>query len=303
MANLSTPLAIQLSGLSKFYGSVRGVVDLDLEVHTGEVFGYLGPNGAGKTTTIRVLLDLLRPTSGSATVLGLDSVADAIDIKRRVGYLPGELALYDNMTGLQLLEYFGSLRGGIEWPYAKALAERLDFDPSMKIKEYSSGNRQKLGLIQAFVSRPALLILDEPTSGLDPLMQQTFLRMVDEVREEGRTVFLSSHDLAEVEAVADRVAIIREGVLVTVSGIAELRTKAMRRIQITFADGAPVDEFANLPGVGNVSALGSVMELSVEGTMDRVIKAASGHEVLNFRSAEADLEDVFLNYYRGQDVQ
>ncbi|MEE9184526.1 MAG: ABC transporter ATP-binding protein [Acidimicrobiia bacterium] len=303
MANLSTPLAVQLSGLSKFYGSVRGVVDLDLEVHTGEVFGYLGPNGAGKTTTIRVLLDLLRPTSGSATVLGLDSVADAIDIKRRVGYLPGELALYDNMTGLQLLEYFGSLRGGIEWPYARALAERLDFDPSMKIKEYSSGNRQKLGLIQAFVSRPELLILDEPTSGLDPLMQQTFLKMVDEVREEGRTVFLSSHDLPEVEAVADRVAIIREGVLVTVSGIAELRTKAMRRIQITFANNVPIDEFANLPGVGNVSALGSVMELSVEGTMDRVIKAASGHEVLNFRSAEADLEDVFLNYYRGQDVQ
>ncbi len=303
MANLSTPLAVQLSGLSKFYGSVRGVVDLDLEVHTGEVFGYLGPNGAGKTTTIRVLLDLLRPTSGSATVLGLDSVADAIDIKRRVGYLPGELALYEKMTGLQLLEYFGSLRGGIEWPYARTLAERLDFDPSMKIKDYSSGNRQKLGLIQAFVGRPELLILDEPSSGLDPLMQQTFLKMVDEVREEGRTVFLSSHDLPEVEAVADRVAIIREGVLVTVAGIAELRTKAMRRIQITFANNVPIGEFANLPGVGNVSVLGSVMELSVEGTMDRVIKAASGHDVLNFRSAEADLEDVFLNYYRGQDVQ
>ena len=303
MANTSTPHAVQLTGLSKFYGSARGVVDLDLEVQTGEVFGYLGPNGSGKTTTIRVLLDLLRPTSGTATVLGLDSMNDAIEIKHRVGYLPGELRLYDKMTGLQLLEYFGSLRGGIDWAYAKALAERLDFDPSMKIKDYSSGNRQKLGLIQAFVNRPELLILDEPTRGLDPLMQQTFLRMIDEIREDGRTVFLSSHDLPEVEAVADRVAIIREGMLVTVSGIAELRTRAMRRIQITFANAAPVAEFANLPGVRNVSALGSVMELSVEGTMDRVIKAAAGHEVLNLRSAEADLEDVFLTYYRGQDVQ
>ncbi len=220
--------AIHTSGLTKYYGKKRGIEDLDLDVQEGEVFGFLGPNGAGKSTTIRTLLDEIRPTAGTATILGLATHRDAVAIRRHIGYIPGDLALYPNFTGRDTLEYFANMRGGVDWSYVGELAERLDSDLSRKVGDLSTGNRQKIGVIQAFMNRPDLLIMDEPTSGLDPLMQREFQGMVSEVTAEGRTVFLSSHTLSEVQRVADRVGIIRDGFLITVESVADLRSKAMR---------------------------------------------------------------------------
>ena len=214
---------IETQRLTKSYGEHRGIIELDLEVGQGEVFGFLGPNGAGKTTTMRVLLDLIRPTSGTARVFGIETTADPVAIHRRVGYLPGEFDLYDRLTGAQTITYFGNLRGGVDRAYVDALVERLDLDPSRRFKEYSKGNKQKVGLVVALQHRPDLLILDEPTAGLDPLVQQTFFSLVREARADGRTVFLSSHIIDEVDRTCDRVAIIREGRLVQVDRIEAIR--------------------------------------------------------------------------------
>src|SRR3954471_20613835 len=211
-----SPAVIRTERLTKSYGEHRGIVDVDLEVRQGEVFGFLGPNGAGKTTTIRTVLDLIRPTSGRALVFGIESTVDPVAIHRRVGYVPGEFALYDRLTGGQTIQYFANLRGGVDAAYQQALIERLDLDPNRRFKELSKGNKQKVGLVIALQHRPELLILDEPTSGLDPLVQQSFYALVREAHEEGRTVFLSSHILSEVERTCDRVAIIRDGQLVKV---------------------------------------------------------------------------------------
>src|SRR5437763_14434193 len=208
------PAVIQTEKLSKSYGEHRGIVDVDLEVQGGEVFGFLGPNGAGKTTTIRTVLDLIRPTSGRALVFGIDSRADPVAIHRRAGYIPGEFTLYDRLTGGQTIEYFGNLRGGVDKGYQRSLIERFDIDPKRRFKELSKGNKQKIGLVIALQHQPELLILDEPTSGLDPLVQQSFFELVREARDAGRTVFLSSHILSEVERTCDRVAIIRDGRIV-----------------------------------------------------------------------------------------
>jgi ABC-2 type transport system ATP-binding protein len=240
--------AIVTRALTKTYGRARGVADLDLEVRPGEVFGYLGPNGAGKTTTLRLLLDLIRPTRGSATVLGLDSHREGRAIRRRVGYLPGDLRLYVSLSGRELLDYFGHLRGAIPRERAEALARRLDCDLGREIRALSSGNRQKLGLIQAFMSDPELLILDEPTNGLDPLVQQTFYELVLEARAAGRTVLLSSHILPEVERVCDRVGILREGRLVAVESIADLRARAVRRVEIEFGTPSSPPSRGSSPG-------------------------------------------------------
>jgi ABC-2 type transport system ATP-binding protein len=210
---------IHTERLTKNYGPHRGITELDLDVQEGEIFGFLGPNGAGKTTTMRVLLDLIRPTSGRAEVFGIDTTADPVAIHRRLGYLPGEFDLYDRLTGAQTIEYFANLRGGVDAGYVAELVERLDLDPSRRFKEYSKGNKQKVGLIVALQHKPDLLILDEPTSGLDPLVQQTFFAMVRDARAEGRSVFLSSHIIDEVDRTCDRVAIIREGRLVQVDSI------------------------------------------------------------------------------------
>jgi ABC-2 type transport system ATP-binding protein len=293
--------AIRTLGLTKFYGKHRGIERVDLTVAQGEVFGFLGPNGAGKSTTIRLLLDLLRPTAGAATVLGLDPRLDGPAIRHRVGYLPGDLSLYPNLTGRQLCTYFASLRG-TDPPLAMTeLAERLHLDLDRRIGDYSTGNRQKVGLVQALMHEPEVAILDEPTSGLDPLMQQEFYAIVDEAKAAGRTVFLSSHLLPEVEKVADRVGIIKDGVMVTVEEVAGLKERAVRRLEIHFGQPTPASAFENLGPVHRVdeSDDGTTLILVVEGSIDQVIKAAAHHDVHNIISHDGDLEDVFLDYYRG----
>jgi ABC-2 type transport system ATP-binding protein len=276
-------------------------MDVTFDIQEGEVFGFLGPNGAGKTTTIRVLMGLLHADSGSATIAGLDCWKQSVEIKRLIGYLPGELSLDPGLTGGQILEYFGHLRGGVDQAYLKQLIARLDFDPSRKFRQYSTGNKRKLGVIQAFMHRPRLLILDEPTNGLDPLNQQEFDRMVKEVRDDGRTVFLSSHILTEVEQMCDRVAIIREGRLVRVGGVAELKDIKHHEITMTFANAVPVEAFKTLDEVTQVEALadGHTLRLAVSGAADAVIKAAAHYPVITLTSHEPSLEEIFLRYYEG----
>ena len=288
---------IETERLTKSYGANRGIVDLDLEVDEGEVFGFLGPNGAGKTTTIRTLLDHLRPTSGRARIFGIETTADPVAIHRRTGYLPGEFTLYDRLTGGQTIEYFGNLRGGVDPAYRASLIERLDLDPSRRFKEYSKGNKQKLGLVVAFQHRPELLILDEPTSGLDPLVQQAFYGLVGEAQAEGRTVFLSSHVLSEVERTCDRVAIVRDGRLVRTGRVDTLRDLAHHQVELRFPDGVPTAEFAALPGVSDVVVEDHILRLRVAGPITPVLQAAARHELLDFLSSEPSLEATFLAEY------
>jgi ABC-2 type transport system ATP-binding protein len=295
--------AIRTLGLTKFYGRHRGIENVDLTVERGEVFGFLGPNGAGKSTTIRCLLDLLRPTAGAASVLGLDPRRDAVAVRSRVGYLPGDLSMYGSMTGRQLCVYFAALRGLDPPVEIDVLAKRLALDLDRRIGDYSTGNRQKVGLVQAFMHRPELLILDEPTSGLDPLMQQEFYALVDEVRNDGRTVFLSSHLLPEVEKVADRVAIIRDGEVVVVDDVSTLKSRAIRRMEIQFGTAPDPTPFGELDAVRRLdrSDDGKTLMMVVEGSIDAVIKCAARSQVHNIVSHDGDLEDVFLDYYRGGD--
>jgi ABC-2 type transport system ATP-binding protein len=288
---------IRTEGLTKAYGSHRGIVDVDLEVNEGEVFGFLGPNGAGKTTTIRVILDLIRPTSGRAFVFGIESNADPEAIHRRVGYIPGEFALYDRLTGAQTIEYFANLRGGVDRAYQASVIERLGLDPSRRFKEYSKGNKQKVGLVIAVQHRPDLLILDEPTSGLDPLVQQGFYGLVREARAEGRSVFLSSHILSEVERTCDRVAIIREGRLVKVDRTDALRDLAHHQVELRFQDGVPAAEFENLPGVSDVVVEDHLLRMRVSGPITPVVQAAARYQLLDFVSREPTLEETFLAQY------
>jgi ABC-2 type transport system ATP-binding protein len=291
---------IETERLTKSYGANRGIVDLDLEVDEGEVFGFLGPNGAGKTTTIRTLLDHLRPTSGRARIFGIETTADPVAIHRRTGYLPGEFTLYDRLTGGQTIEYFGNLRGGVDPAYRASLIERLDLDPSRRFKEYSKGNKQKLGLVVAFQHRPELLILDEPTSGLDPLVQQAFYGLVGEAQAEGRTVFLSSHVLSEVERTCDRVAIVRDGRLVRTGRVDTLRDLAHHQVELRFPDGVPTAEFAALPGVSDVVVEDHILRLRVAGPITPVLQAAARHELVDFLAREPSLEETFLAEYGRQ---
>jgi ABC-2 type transport system ATP-binding protein len=295
---MSARPVIATSSLSKDYGSGRGLFELDLEVHQGEVFGFLGPNGAGKSTTIRLLLDLIRPTSGSARVLGLDINRDSIDIRRRVGFLPGDLAMYPKLTGRAVLDYLARLRGGVDPRVRDSLAERFDADLDRPIRHLSTGNRQKLGLIQAFMHEPELLILDEPISGLDPLVQRSFHALLGEVSSDGGTVFLSSHSLSEVERVTHRLAILRQGRLVVIDSLQNLRKVAVQRLEIEF--GTPVDagEFRALAGVREVTVDGPTVTVGFEGSADAVVKVAAAHEVVALRPRDDDLEDIFLRYYQ-----
>ena len=299
-----TTSMIEVEKLSKSYGGKRGIIDVSFQVGEGEVFGFLGPNGAGKTTTIRVLMALLRADSGTARIAGLDSWDRSLDVKRLIGYVPGEPSLDPNLTGGQLLEYFANLRGGVDQAYVKQLIERLDLDTSRKFRQYSTGNKRKVVLIQAFMHRPRVLVLDEPTSGLDPLNQQEFDGMVMEARDEGRTVFLSSHVLSEVEKTCTRVGIIREGRLVRIGGVAELKDIKRYEITISFAHPIQVETFARLEGVTDVQALngGSAVRLAMQGAADSVIKAAAQYPVVSLTSYEPSLEDVFLRYYEPEAV-
>ena len=292
---------IEVENLTKSYGSRRGILDVSFQVEEGEVVGFLGPNGAGKTTTIRLLMALLKADAGTARIGGLDCWKQAVAVKRLVGYLPGEPALDPNLTGGQILEYFGHLRGGVDQTYLKQLIERLDLDPNRKFRQYSSGNKRKVVLIQAFMHRPRLLILDEPTNGLDPINQQEFGRMIQEVRGEGRTVFLSSHILSEVEQMCTRVGIIREGRLVRTGGIAELKDIKRHEITITFARSVPAEAFKTLEDIAQVETMadGHTLRLTVQGAADAVIKAAAQHPVVTLTSHEPSLEDIFLRYYEG----
>jgi ABC-type multidrug transport system ATPase subunit len=289
--------------LTKFYGPHRGIVDVDLCVEAGEIYGFLGPNGAGKTTTIRLLLDLIRPTSGHAFVFDIETTVDPRSIHARSGYLPGEFALFDRLTGGQTLQYFANLRGNVDPAYTADLVARFDLDPSRRYREYSRGNKQKVGLIVALQHRPDLLILDEPTAGLDPLAQQTFFELLRDLVAEGRTAFLSSHILSEVERLCDRVAIIREGRLVTVDRVDVLRDVARHNVEIRFDGPVPADAFAGLPGVTAVEQFGNELHLRVAGSLAPIVQAAARRGLLDFTSREPTLEQTFLAHYGREAVE
>jgi ABC-2 type transport system ATP-binding protein len=296
------PDVIVTESLTKSYGKHRGIIEVDLAVATGETFGFLGPNGAGKTTTIRTLLDHIRPTSGRAFVLGIETTKDPVAIHRRVGYLPGEWALYDHLTGEQTIRYFANLRGGVDTGYQRSLVERFDLDPSRRFKEYSRGNKQKVGLVIALQHRPELLILDEPTAGLDPLMQQVFFELVREARSEGRTVFLSSHIIDEVERSCDRVAIIREGHLAKVDTVDGLRSLAYHQVELRFAGPPPTAVFEAIDGVTDLVVDDHHLRMRVNGPIAPIVRAAAGLELIDFTSREPNLEEVFLAEYGQRSV-
>jgi ABC-2 type transport system ATP-binding protein len=291
-------LIIQTNQLTKSYGRSRGIIDVTFDIQQGEVFGFLGPNGAGKTTTMRTLMGLLHENRGSATIGGLDCWAQSTEVKKLVGYLPGEFAFDPGLRGAQIIEYLGHLRGGVDQPYLRSLVERLGLDPSKRFREYSHGNKQKVGLVQAFMHQPRLLILDEPTSGLDPLNQQEFYQMVAEVRAEGRTVFLSSHILPEVEHTCDRVAIIREGRLIKVDHVSSLKEIHQYDVEITFAGLAEASWF-KVAGVANVAEAADkhTLQLSVQGDLREIIHIASQHNATTMTTHEPTLEEVFLRFY------
>ena len=296
---MTDQVAIRTEGLTKYYGDVKALIDLDLSVERGEIFGFLGPNGAGKTTMIRTILDEIRPTSGKASIVGLDSHSDSVEIRRYIGYVPGDLALYPNLTGRDTITYFANLRGGVDWSYVDDLADRLDADLSKKVGDLSSGNRQKVGLIQAFMNKPEVLIMDEPSSGLDPLMQREFQALMREVIANGSTVFLSSHTLSEVQRVADRVGIIRHGKLIALEAVSDLRSKGIRKVELFF--DAPVDAavFEALPGVGDVAVQNHHVTLSFTGQMETLLRVITEkYTLLDISTQEADLEEIFLTYYR-----
>ena len=288
---------IHTEQLSKRYGRRQALSGLDLDVPAGVLFGYLGPNGAGKTTTIRLLTGLLRPTSGRATVFGADVVREREAVQSRIGYLPGDFVAYPDLTAGDYLRYMGNLRGGVDPSSTTRLAKRLDLDLGQVIGAMSHGNRQKVGIVQAFQHDPDLLVLDEPTQGLDPLVQREFLAMLREARQAGRTVFLSSHVLSEVEAVADVVGILREGRLAEVASVAELKAKAVRRLDLTFEGEVPADRLRAVPGVTEVHENGPGVQLVVEGSTAELLAVAAPYRIAGIVGHEPDLEEIFLTYY------
>ena len=293
-------IVIHTEGLAKDFGGGKGLLGIDLDVRRGEIFGFLGPNGSGKSTAMRTLLNLIQPTAGSATILGLDIIRGSGEIRRRVGYLPGDFRLYGDLTGDEVLDYFAALRGGVDGTVREDLCERFSAQTDRPIRDLSTGNRQKIGLVQAFMHEPELLVLDEPIAGLDPLVQQRFHALLGEVRDQGRTVFLSSHTLSEVERVAQRVAVLREGRLVVVDELENLLAVAARGLEVEFAVTPDLGELRAVPGVSGVTPAHGHVVISYEGSPDALIKALARHEVVRIRSRGEDLEDVFLRFYRGE---
>ena len=292
------PDAIATEDLTKDYGGGKGLFDLHLAVREGEVFGYLGPNGAGKTTTIRLLMSLIRPTRGRASVFGLDAIARSVDVKRVIGYLPGELAQFGGLRGDEVVASLAALRPGVERARVRELAERLQLDLGRRYREYSRGNKQKVALVAALQHRPDLLILDEPTSGLDPLNQQEFYRIVRETRDGGATVFLSSHILSEVEAVCDRVGILRAGRLAKVAELDELNELRLQKVEVEFAGQPPLAALRAVANVAELTVDGQVVRCVVRGDVDAFLRAAGGAHVVRLLSDEPSLEEAFLAYYR-----
>jgi ABC-2 type transport system ATP-binding protein len=295
---------IQVNNLTKTYGTQRGIHNVTFSVDEGEVFGFLGPNGAGKTTTMRLLMGLLKPATGSACIDGLNCWSQSTEVKRLIGYLPGEFTFDPALTGAQILAYLGHLRNGIDQTYLRLLVERLELDLNKRFREYSRGIKQKIGLVQAFMHKPRLLILDEPTSGLDPLNQQEFYTMIDETRKDGHTVFLSSHILPEVEHTCDRVGIIREGELIQVNEVSKLKNLKQHDVEITFPTTASFSWFHDLPGVTQKTIKNSdtTLHLMVQGDLHQVLQVAAEHGATNFVSHEPSLEDIFLRFYTKDDM-
>jgi ABC-2 type transport system ATP-binding protein len=293
-------LAIHVHGLTKSYGKLQALRGIDLEVKRGEIFGFLGPNGAGKTTTIRCLLDMIRPDRGKALILGRDSQAEPVAVQVLTGYLPGEMQFYDNLTAERQLHFFSDMRNGrAEWSYVRQLAERLDLNLKQQIKNLSKGNKQKVGVIQALMHRPELLLLDEPTSGLDPLMQQEVLGLLRDANSAGATVFFSSHIMSEVENVAGRVAIIRAGEIVEVAETESLTRRMMNRLTVRFKRAIDVSELSRLEGVEILSQTGQTkVTLQVSGDMENLVQTLGRLPVLDMETERPNLEEVFLTYYK-----
>jgi len=295
---MADPPAVEFRGLVKYYGPVRALDGVDLRVEQGEVFGFLGPNGAGKTTAIRCLLDLIRPTAGQALVLGLDSQRDSVEARSRMGYLPGDLSLYETLTGQQTISFFAGLRPGrVDAAYLGRLIDRLEFDPRRPVGSLSRGNRQKLGLILAIMHQPDVLVLDEPTSGLDPLAQETVEELLQAAAAAGRTVFFSSHILSEVERICHRVGIIRDGKIVAVEAIADLKGRSLHIVEVSFGEPVPADAFA-LPGVRELRRDGNLVHLEVRDNLDGALKAIARFRVVDLRTEQPSLEQIFLAYYQ-----
>lgn len=293
-------IVIRTDRLAKDFGGGKGLLGIDLEVRRGEILGFLGPNGSGKSTAMRTLLNLIQPTAGAATVFGLDIVRDSREIRRRTGYLPGDFELYGDLTGSQLLDYFAALRGGVDPAVRDGFCERFSAQTERPIRDLSTGNRQKIGLIQALMHEPELLVLDEPIAGLDPLVQQSFHGALAEVRDQGRTVFLSSHTLSEVERVADRVAVLREGRLVVVDELESLLQLAVQTLEVEFAAPVDLEELRAVAGVHSVAPGHGRLIITYEGSPDALIKALARHRVVRIHSRGEDLEDVFLRFYRDE---
>jgi ABC-2 type transport system ATP-binding protein len=287
---------IEITQLRKAYGTIQAVKDISISVERGEIFGFLGPNGAGKTTTIRCMLDVIRPTAGSIRVLGLDAQHDTLALHQRIGYLPGDVRLPGDMTGRQIINYFSRLQGR-EPVLLDKLVERFEVEMKRPLRSYSKGMRQKIGVVLAFMCDPDVLILDEPTSGLDPLVQRTFNAFLLEEQARGKTIFMSSHIMSDVEKVCQRVAVIRQGELVTVEKVETLRQKAGQRVTVEFGDLVTAEDLNHIVGVSNVGTTNGAYHFNIGGSMDPLIKALSLHEVLRLQVEEAPLEEVFLKFY------
>ena len=305
---MASDSVIDITGLTKTYGSGKkqtlALNRLDLTVNRGEIFGYLGPNGAGKTTTIRLLLDLIRPSAGAATIFGMDIRNDSVEIHRRIGFLPGELSLWDGRSGKQIIAYVASIRGDAKGivKHADELAERLELDTTKRVRDLSSGNKRKLGLVIAMMHSPELLILDEPTGGLDPLVQQTFHEMMDEYRAKGRTVFLSSHVLSEVQAICDRVGILRDGELKAVESVEKITNVEFNWVDVTFRDAIPAglrQQLDSMPSITDVSTNGTRVRMRMVGDFDPLLRVISGGYVEMLHVEEPSLEEIFLAFYSG----